>query len=439
MRRTTGRAIAMALLLALGQHAWAAACPGWAEGTAYKAGDVVSYNNANYTALVAHTAYVGANWNPAASPTLWTPGGSCAGGDLTPPTPPNPPTPPSPPPGNTVPFAKHALVGYWHNFANPSGSAFPLSQVSADWDVIVVAFADDAGNGNVSFTLDPAAGSAAQFIQDIRAQQAKGKKVVLSLGGQNGSVTLNNATQVQSFVNSLYGILTQYGFDGIDLDLESGSGIVVGAPVVSNLVSAVKQLKAKIGPNFYLSMAPEHPYVQGGFVAYGGNWGAYLPIIDGLRDDLSVIHVQYYNNGGLYTPYSTGALAEGSADMLVGGSKMLIEGFPIANGASGSFKGLRPDQVAFGVPSGRSSANSGFVTADTVAKALTCLTALQGCGAVKPAQAYPAFRGVMTWSVNWDRRDGYTFSRPVAASLRQLPVAAQAGKKKAVRATRTAW
>ncbi|AUH53558.1 chitinase [Chromobacterium sp. ATCC 53434] len=437
MRRTTGRAMAMAVLLALGQHVWAA-CPNWTEGTSYKAGDVVSYNNANYTALVAHTAYVGANWNPAASPTLWTPGGSCSGGDPTPPTPPDPPTPPGPP-GNTVPFAKHALVGYWHNFANPSGSAFPLAQVSADWDVIVVAFADDAGNGNVSFTLDPGAGSAAQFIQDIRAQQAKGKKVVLSLGGQNGSVTLNNATQVQNFVNSLYGIIVQYGFDGIDLDLESGSGIVVGAPVVGNLVSAVKQLKAKVGPNFYLSMAPEHPYVQGGFVAYGGNWGAYLPIIDGLRDDLSVIHVQYYNNGGLYTPYSNGALAEGSTDMLVGGSKMLIEGFPIANGASGSFKGLRPDQVAFGVPSGRSSANSGFVTTDTVAKALSCLTALQGCGAVKPAQAYPSFRGVMTWSVNWDRHDGYNFSKPVAASLHQLPLGNAAAKKKAVRAARTAW
>ncbi|AXE32296.1 chitinase [Chromobacterium phragmitis] len=431
--REAGQLLAAAAWLAQGQAAWAA-CQAWAEGRAYQAGDVVAYQSANYTALVSHTAYPGANWNPAATPTLWKAGGGCEGGDPTPPAPPNPPAPPSPPPGDPAPFAKHALVGYWHNFANPSGPAFPLSQVSDDWDVIVVAFADDAGNGNVSFALDPAAGSAAQFIQDIRAKQAKGKRVVLSLGGQNGSVTLNSAAQTQNFVNSLAAIIGQYGFDGIDLDLESG--VSVGAPVVSNLVTAVKQLKAKIGPRFYLSMAPEHPYVQGGYVAYGGNWGAYLPIIDGLRDELSVIHVQYYNNGGLYSPYSTGALAEGSVDMLVGGSKMLIEGFAIGNGASGSFKGLRPDQVAFGVPSGRSSANSGFVTPDTVAKALTCLTALQGCGAVKPAQAYPSFRGAMTWSINWDRRDGYAFSQPVAASLRQLPAAASV--KKAAGGTRAA-
>ena len=54
-------------------------------------------------------------------------------------------------------------------------------------------------------------------------------------------------------------------------------------------------------------MAPEFPYVQGGYVAYGSIWGAYLPIIDGLRSDLNIIHVQYYNNGGLYTPYSNNA------------------------------------------------------------------------------------------------------------------------------------
>ena len=397
--------------LALGAGpASAAACPDWREGAIYQTGDVVAYAAANYTARAAHTAHVGANWNPPATPTLWQAGGSCGA----PPTPGPDPTPPQP--GPSAPFAKHALVGYWHNFTNPSGDTYPLSQVSDDWDVIVVAFADDAGNGNLSFTLDPKAGSEAQFIQDIRAKQAKGKKVVLSLGGQNGSVTLNSPAQTQNFVNSLYAIIAKYGFDGIDLDLESG--VSQGAPIIGNLISGVRQLKAKLGAGFYLSMAPEHPYVQGGYVAYGSIWGAYLPIIDALREDLSVIHVQYYNNGGLNTPYSTAALAEGSVDMLVGGSKMLIEGFPLAYGASGSFKGLRPDQVAFGVPSGRSSANSGFVSADTVIKSLDCLMAMKNCGGVKPSQAYPSLRGVMSWSINWDRKDGFPLSRPVGASLR---------------------
>ncbi|WP_198314428.1 glycoside hydrolase family 19 protein [Chitinibacter sp. GC72] len=59
-------------------------CGVWAEGNTYKAGDVVSYGGASYTSLSAHTAYVGANWNPAATPTLWKAGGTCGTGGATP-------------------------------------------------------------------------------------------------------------------------------------------------------------------------------------------------------------------------------------------------------------------------------------------------------------------------------------------------------------------
>ncbi len=316
---------------------------------------------------------------------------------------------------------RHALVGYWHNFANPSGPAFPISQVSGDFDVIVVAFGDDAGNGAVSFTVDPGAGTEAQFRADVAAARALGKKVVLSLGGQNGTVSLNNAAQVANFVDSMEDLIRYYGFDGVDIDLESGAGVYHGAAVQTNLVAAIKQLSTRIGPSFYLSMAPEHPYVQGGFAAYSGIWGAYLPIIDGLREELDLIHVQYYNNGALYSPYSQNGLAEGSVDMLVGASLMLIEGFRTNNNTGVVFNGLRPDQVALGLPSGPSSANSGQASASTIANALDCLTRLQSCGTIRPQQAYPAFRGVMTWSINWDRRDGFNFSRPVRATLNTLP------------------
>jgi chitinase len=210
--------------------------------------------------------------------------------------------------------------------------------------------------------------------------------------------------------------MTEYGFDGIDLDLESGAGVSLGAPIITNLPIAVKQLKARF-PNLYLSMAPEHPYVQGGFTASAGIWGAYLPIIDSLRNELSILHVQLYNNGSLYTPYGT--FAEGTEDIMVASSLMLIEGFKKSDGTT--FAGLRPDQVAVGVPSGSRSANTGFVTAANVDKTLTCLTKLVNCATVKPAAAYPTFRGMMTWSINWDVADGRPFSVPVSASLKALP------------------
>ncbi len=284
----------------------------------------------------------------------------------------------------------------------------------------MISFGEDGGNGAVNFTLDPNAGSVAQFKADIAAKRAQGKKIVLSLGGEQGRMTLNTTENVNNFVNSLDNLIKTYGFDGIDLDLESGAGVLHGTPIINNLITAIKQLKSRVGPSFYLSMAPEHPYVHGGYIAYSGIWGAYLPIIDGLRNDLNVIHVQYYNNGGLSTPYSGSAINTGTVDMLVAGSKMLIEGFPLAGGA-GQFTGLRPDQVAFGVPSGNSSASSGFFSVTVVNQALDCLTKLQSCGTIKPNAAYPNYRGAMTWSINWDKHDGYNFSVPVEAKLNSLP------------------
>ncbi len=43
----------------------------WTEGASYTVGQIVSYQGRQYRCLQAHTAYVGAGWTPAASPTLW--------------------------------------------------------------------------------------------------------------------------------------------------------------------------------------------------------------------------------------------------------------------------------------------------------------------------------------------------------------------------------
>ena len=56
-----------------------------------------------------------------------------------------------------------------------------------------------------------------------------------------------------------------------------------------------------------------------------------------------------------------------------------------------------------------------------IANTLNCLTRLQGCNTIKPTTAYPSFRGAMTWSINWDKHDGYNFSVPTRAALNALP------------------
>ncbi len=323
--------------------------------------------------------------------------------------------------------SKHKLIGYWHNFVNGSGCPIELNQMSKDWDIIDIAFADNDrnSNGTVHFNLyngdihsscapiDPI-----QFKQDIRDLQAQGKVFVLSLGGAEGTITLNTDSDEAAFVASLTAIIQEWGFDGLDIDLESGSNLLHGSEIQARLPRALRKIEANIGGDMYLTMAPEHPYVQGGMIAYSGIWGAYIPVIDQLRDTLDLLHVQLYNNGGLANPYMTGAAPEGSVDMMVASVKMLIEGFELADGSQ--FAPLRDDQVAIGLPSGPSSANSGQAPIANIEDALDCVTSLQRCSTVVPTAPSPNFGGVMTWSINWDLHDGFNFSVPVKAKLNQL-------------------
>ncbi|QZA76466.1 chitinase [Deefgea tanakiae] len=59
-----------AVLMAASSLSYAA--DAWKEGVTYNAGSVVTYAGSDYRALVTHVSYVGANWNPASTTTLWT-------------------------------------------------------------------------------------------------------------------------------------------------------------------------------------------------------------------------------------------------------------------------------------------------------------------------------------------------------------------------------
>ncbi|MFA7768400.1 glycoside hydrolase family 18 protein [Streptomyces sp. NRRL S-448] len=327
----------------------------------------------------------------------------------------------------------HALVGYLHaSFANGSGYV-RMADVPASWDVINLAFGEPTSvtSGDIRFRLCPVAEcpnveSPAEFKAAIRAKQAAGKKVLISIGGQNGQVQLASTAARDTFVSSVSKIIDEYGLDGLDIDFEGHSlSLATGdtdfrAPttaVVVNLISAVKTLKARYGPDFVLTMAPETFFVQLGYQYYGsGPWGgqdpragAYLPVIHALRDDLTLLHVQDYNSGsimGLDNQYHS----MGGADFHIAMTDMLLTGFPVAGNAALVFPALRPDQVAIGLPA-TTNAGNGHTSPAEVNKALNCLTKKTDCGTYQTHGTWPGLRGLMTWSINWDRFGGWEFSR----------------------------
>ncbi len=331
-----------------------------------------------------------------------------------------------PNPGGDLP--KRLLVGYWHNFINPAGP-MKLSEVSDKWDVINIAFAVPTVpiGSTMTFTPDPAIySSVEEFKNDVARLQSNGKKVLISMGGETGVVGVNTPADAQAFSTSMINIIREYGFDGMDIDFE-GQSISLAAgdtdfknptsPKVVNLISAFRTILSQFSSDFILSMAPETLFVQGGFSSYGGPAGAYLPVIYALRNDMDYIHVQHYNTGCML---GLDGLCYGSAnaDFHVAMADMLLQGFPVAGGQQ--FPALRPDQVAIGLPATGSAAGSGYTVPTEVHKALDYIIKGQSFGGrytLRNPSGYPNFRGLMTWSINWDKASGFGFSNPHRAYL----------------------
>ncbi|MFG3364064.1 chitinase [Streptomyces sp. NPDC090032] len=296
--------------------------------------------------------------------------------------------------GGTVP--KHAVTGYWQNFNN-GATVQKLRDVPSQYDIIAVSFADATSTpGQISFTLDPAVGytSAADFKADIAAKQSAGKSVILSVGGEKGSVSVNSDASAAAFADSAYSLMQQYGFDGVDIDLENGLNSTY-------MSKALHQLSAKAGAKLVLTMAPQTIDMQ-------STSGEYFKTALNVKDILTVVNTQFYNSGSMLGCDGK-VYSQGSVDFLTALACIQLEG------------GLDPSQVGLGVPASTRGAGSGYVDPSVVNNALDCLTRGTGCGSFKPAKTYPGLRGAMTWSTNWDATAGNAWSNAVGPKVHSLP------------------
>ncbi|WP_206306978.1 glycoside hydrolase family 18 protein [Streptomyces sp. F001] len=292
---------------------------------------------------------------------------------------------------------RHAVTGYWQNFNN-GATVQRLADVQSQYDIIAVAFADATGTpGAVTFNLDSAGlggYTVDQFKADIRAKQAAGKKVIISVGGERGTVTVNDATSATNFANSAYGLMQTYGFDGVDIDLENGLN-------ATYMTQALRSLSAKAGPSMILTMAPQTIDMQ-------STSNSYFQTALNVKDILTVVNMQYYNSGSMLGCDGK-VYSQGSVDFLTALACIQLEG------------GLAPSQVGLGLPASTRGAGSGYVSPSVVNNALDCLTRGTGCGSFKPSRTYPDLRGAMTWSTNWDATAGNAWSNAVGPHVHALP------------------
>lgn len=332
--------------------------------------------------------------------------------------------PPPPPSAAALPNdnpGAHRLIGYW------TGS-FKLRDVSPQWDIIIVAFAPpdhSAPEGTLRFA-PPRSYTPEQLKDDIAYMKSKGKKVMLSLGGGGKFFSLNAPESTATFVSSVSEIVTQYGFDGVDMDFETPSlDIDPGdrdfrkptTPSIVHLIDGLRQLKQHFGAGFMISLVPEGTQIPAGAVTYGGQFGSYLPLAYGLRDILSFVDVQDYNTPpleGLDGEIYEAATANYHAAM----TELLLHGFAVGGDRNEMFPAMPADKVAVGFLTGYEqppTEHQGIDYLVTGKKPADITYPL-----ANPA-GYPGLLGAMYWTIDSDRRENYKYSNDLGPLLHGYP------------------
>jgi len=330
---------------------------------------------------------------------------------------------------NTV-IADHPLVvGYFHNWTGKSTEYIRLRDVPSIYNQINVAFAVPEPKGGGAMTFAPRKQTAEEFKRDIAFHQSRGTRVLLSIGGGNHPVVLNSRQQAQAFTRSIINILNQYGFNGVDINLEKHSLVLAPGdldfrrpttPRVVHFIEAIRNLTAHYDNSFILSASPETQFLTAGYKRYGGEFGGYLPVLHALRDQLDLVHMQYYNSGtqlvyeGDHRSEKGLVVTKGTPDFVVALTEMLVLGFPVAQNPKMFFPGLGANKIAIGLPATPAAATGGgYLNPGQLRAAMHYL--LTGKPTYKTSYrlrqkgGHPDLAGLMTWSINWDAtRDGGT-------------------------------
>ncbi|XP_027109748.1 acidic endochitinase-like [Coffea arabica] len=262
---------------------------------------------------------------------------------------------------------------YW----GQNGNEGTLSETCAtgNYKFVNLAFLCVFGNGqtpqlNLAGHCDPSVNGCTGLGSEIKSCQAKGIKVMLSIGGGAGSYYLasaEDARQVATYLwnNYLGGHsssrpLGDAVLDGIDFDIEGGTNQYWD--VLAKYLSAYSQRGKKV----YLTAAPQCPYPD----AWVG--GA---LQTGLFD---YVWVQFYNNPPCQ--YSGGNLRN-------------------LEDAWKQWTSIPAGEVFLGLPAAPDAAGSGFIPAGDLTS--------QVLPAIKGSSKYG---GVMLWSKFYDDQTGYSNS-----------------------------
>lgn len=267
-----------------------------------------------------------------------------------------------------MPLPTKVIGGYWENW----GSGPTLGNIAPEYNTVFIAFAQGvtAGSGKLQFV--PQVQSKDSFKVDVKKLQSRGVKVILSIGGwydlpnMTWGYQIDTSNKRQEAVASLKTLVSEYGFDGIDWDLEHGIN-------VDSLTYVSETLKRELGADFIIAAVP------------APSSDSYLRLARNLGPNLDFIGPQYYDRN----MSESQSLAE-----ILNHTKQLID----VVGAGRVGIGVR------NVASPGSLGDTGNVV--TIATAVSAWTTL--------AKSFPNLKGMYVWSVNFDAGVGYAFAKTMS-------------------------
>jgi chitinase len=315
----------------------------------------------------------------------------------------------------------HQLIGYWSGLGR-------ISDVSPQWDVIIVAFATPlrgAAEGTMQYQVRGSI-TPEQFKDDIKQKQSQGKKVMISLGGGGQHFALLTQEGKQNFIRTVEDICTEFGFNGIDIDFETSSlELDPGdtdfkhptTPSTVNLIAAMREIHDHFGKDFILSLVPEGTQIPAAYPGYGGQFGSYIPIVEGIRDILGFVDTQDYNcppieglDGEFYMP--------GSVDYHAAATELVLHGFDVGRDPKHHFDPLPPNKVAIGY---LNSDTTPAIVEDSMRYIITGKAGTPTTYKLRQPSGYPAFDGAMFWTIDDDRKEDFRYSNTVGPLLHSYP------------------
>lgn len=329
------------------------------------------------------------------------------------------------------------MIGYLYGWQTPPTAS---DIAAAGYTHVLLAFGLFSTSTPGTINLEAFSGfDLATYVQSLHTN---GLKVLLSLGGASTSIpntTVDFSAAVQlaaspsafetTFVDNMKSLVTTYGFDGFDIDIESGlnganSFTDPGAGCSNSTYSTACDIYylANIINNFHaqspqsmISYAPQLANMTANS-AFSAVWGNYASLIMQTFPAITWVGFQNYNSGCMFgidgICYPTTGTLTSTASPATAFATDLLENWPTPQ-FNPYIAYLSPSQVVIGYVVvnnlGQSDGNPPAIPSVTK-DVITCLRSHQNCSTYVPPNVYPGIGGVFAWSINYDATNNFEFA-----------------------------